>query len=52
MKPRVNNILQRYSGMQLMLLEIFGDPRNTEDIEKELDRRALKNYQDRIQAIW
>ena len=44
MKPNVKKNLQRYSGIQLILLAMNGSPKIIRDIDKELDRRALKGF--------
>ena len=36
------NNIHRYSGIQLILLAINGNPKIIQAIDKELDRRALK----------
>ena len=44
MKPKVKNIFQQYNGIQLLLLTMYGTPKAMDDVDNELDRRALKEF--------
>ena len=47
MKSKIKYILRPYSGIQLLLLTTYGSPKTIDDVESELDRRALKGEDQR-----
>ncbi len=50
MKPRSNMILQQFSGIQLLLLDIYRNLKHSEDVAHELDRRALHETSNQDQS--